>query len=293
MIDPEFLDELARFEAGLDRRVESRIQGQQRSQSVGEGLTFSDHRRYSPGDDTGRVDWRVYARTEELYIKQYESERNLTVHVLIDASASMDYGDRGDPDASEQGTHKFETAAKLGLGFAALFAEEHNDFRVSLLGDTAERIDRGPSTSGEVLRLIDVCNERALSGRTDFQHACEDYAATIDSKSLVLVVSDFLDDPDAIEAGLSAIPRSNLTLARVLSPDERDPPARGETIFEDPEEGTSLRTYFGTNVARKYRDRLDDHLAAVEAIADRQGARHVPVDTGDDFFDSFADVWIE
>jgi uncharacterized protein (DUF58 family) len=293
MIDPGFLDELARFEAGLDRRIDSRIQGQQRSKDVGEGLTFSDHRRYSPGDDTGRVDWRVYARTEELYVKQYESERNLTMHVLVDASASMDYGELGDPETGDQGTHKFETAAKIGLGFASLAADEHNDFRVSLLGETAERIDRDQSTHGEVLRLIDVCNDLELTGATDFQQACEDYAATIDSKSLVLVASDFLDDPDTIEAGLAALPRSELTLARVLTPDERDPPARGETIFEDPETETSLRTYFGTNVAKQYRQRLEDHLTAVEAIADRQGARHVPVDTGDDFFDSFADVWVE
>ncbi|WP_336000127.1 DUF58 domain-containing protein [Halorientalis halophila] len=290
MIEPAFLDELARFDPSVQRRVDAVRQGEQRSTEVGEGLTFSDHRRYTPGDDTRLVDWRVYARTEELYVKQYEAERNLTVHILLDASASMDFGG----DRTERATpHKFEFAAKLGLGFAALAAAEGNDFRVSLLGETFDRLDRGRATQGEVLRLIERCNEIEPSGETDFRTACADYAATIDSKSLVLVASDFLADPAEIEAGLGALQRTDLTLAHVLAPDERDPPARGDTIFRDPERDTRLRTYFGGSVETRYRDRLDDHRDAVEAVADRLGARHVPVDTGADFFDAFGEVWVE
>jgi uncharacterized protein (DUF58 family) len=287
MIDPAFLDELARFDASLQRRVESRLQGQQQSTAVGEGLTFSDHRRYSPGDDTRRIDWRVYARTEELYVKQYEAERNLTVHVLVDASASMDYPDRDDP------AHKFEYAAKLGLGFAVLAAADHNDFRVSLVGDTFERIDRDRSTFGEVRRLLDTFNETTPSGEADLARACEDYASTIDSKSLVFVASDCLDDPGAIEAGIRALSKNDVTLAQVLSPAERDPPVQGDTIFSDPERERERRTYFGNRVRRQYRDRLTGHREAVEAAADRTGTRYVGVDTGTDFFDAFAAAWVE
>ncbi|WP_299264362.1 DUF58 domain-containing protein [Halorientalis sp.] len=290
MIDPTFLDELARFDPSVQRRVDAVQQGEQRSTEVGEGLTFSDHRKYTPGDDTRLVDWRVYARTEELYIKQYEAERNLTVHVLVDASRSMDFG--GDREARAT-PNKFEYAAKLGLGFAALAAAEQNDFRVSLLGETFERIDRGRSTQGEVLRLIEQLNKTEPSGETDFRTACADYAATIDSKSLVLVASDFLDDTAEIEAGLAALQRNDCTLAHVLSPDERDPPAQGDTIFRDPEADRRLRTYFGANVERRYRDRLQEHLDEVEAVGDRVGARHVAVDTGEDFFDTFGEVWVE
>lgn len=287
MIDPAFLDELARFDASLQRRVESRLQGQQQSTAVGEGLTFSDHRRYSPGDDTRRIDWRVYARTEELYVKQYEAERNLTVHVLVDASASMDYPDRDDP------THKFEYAAKLGLGFALLAAADHNDFRVSLVRDTFERIDRDRSTFGEVRRLLDTFNETTPAGNADVARACEDYASTIDSKSLVLVASDCLDDPGGIEAGIGALSKNDVTLTQILSSAERDPPVQGDTIFSDPEREHERRTYFGNRVRRQYRDRLTAHRDAVEAAADRTGTRYVGVDTGADFFDAFAEAWVE
>lgn len=290
MIEPTFLDELARYDASLQRRVEAAQQGHQRSTDVGEGLTFSDHRNYTPGDDTRLIDWRVYARTEELYVKQFEAERNLTVHVLIDGSASMDFGG----DRAESGTpHKFEYGAKLGLGFASLAAAEHNDFRVSLLTETFDRLDRGRSSQGEVLRLVDVFNDTDPDAETYFRRACEDYAATIDSKSLVLVVSDFLEDPEEIEAGLGALQRNDLILAHVIAPDEEDPPARGDTIFRDPERETKLHTYFGANVERTYRERFEEHREEIEAIADRLAARHVTVDTGADFFDSFGEVWVE
>jgi len=125
-IEPAFLDELARLEGSLRRETDARQQGTQRSPNVGEGLTFSDYRRYTPGDDVRLVDWRVYARTDEYFIKQYEAERNLTVHVLLDTSASMDFG--------EGSANKFEFAARFGLAFAYFAATQHDSFRFSALG---------------------------------------------------------------------------------------------------------------------------------------------------------------
>lgn len=307
MIDPGFLDELTRYTTSVQRRVESRVHGQQRSTDVGEGRTFSDHRNYTPGDDTRLLDWRVYARTEELYIKQYEAERNLTVHVLLDASASMDFGTPGpgpvDVDTTDndtdndtdQATHKFEYAAKLGLGFASLAAAEHNDFRFSIFRETFDRLDRRRSTQGEVLELVDRCNEIEPAGTADFRQAFRDYAATIDSKSLVFIASDFLGDPADIEAGIATLQRNDCTLAHVIAPEERAPDTStsGETIFIDPERDNRLRTYFGSRRLQEYRERLHTHMNEIEAVANRVAARHSPVDTGRDFFDSFADTWIE
>lgn len=282
-IEPSFLDELARLEASLRRETGSRRRGEQQSPDVGEGLTFSDYRRYTPGDDVRLVDWRVYARTDEYFIKQYEAERNLTVHVLLDTSASMDFG--------EGAANKFEFGARFGLAFAYFAVSGHDSFRFSALGADTERLDRGRSTRGELLSVLDRVNGLDPDGRTDFADALAAYAKTIRSRSLVVVVSDFIDDPDAIEDGLAALGQSDVLLVHLVAPEERDPDVAGDAIFEDPESGTTQRAYFAGATAASYRERLDAHVDEIEARARRLRADHAVVDTDADFFESFVEIW--
>ncbi|MEF8852481.1 MAG: DUF58 domain-containing protein [Haloarculaceae archaeon] len=285
-IDPTFLDELDRFDAALDRETAALRQGEQQSPRVGEGLTFSDYRRYSPGDDTRLIDWKLYGRTEEFFIKQYEEERNLTVHVLVDASASMDFGD---------GTaHKFEYGAKVGLGFAYLTAEEHNDFQFSTFRERAERLDAGRSNRGEILELIDQVNATDPDGESDIADVLEAYADRIHTRSLAVVVSDCLADPEAVASGVSALARDEVDalVVRPVAPRERDPDVVGDALFVDPETESERRSYFSGSLAEQYRSRLDAHIEAVDDRLTALGADSVVVDTGTDYFDSFASVWL-
>ncbi|WP_248896533.1 DUF58 domain-containing protein [Haloplanus halobius] len=283
-IDPEFLDELDRFEASLEQETTANKQGERESPSVGEGLTFSDYRRYAPGDDTRLIDWRLYARTEEFFIKQFEEERNLTVHVLLDASGSMGFGD---------GETKFEFGAKLGLGYAYLTAEEHDDFRFSVFRDRTDRLDTGKSTRGEVLALVDRLNETVPDGETDFQTALEAYAASIRSRSLVVVITDGIGDLDGLETGLASLSRNEVVLVQVLSPTELDPDVGGDTIFEDAESDLTRRTYFGGRLAEQYRDRVDAFVDDVATRARDLRLTHELVTTDEPFFDAFATIWVD
>jgi uncharacterized protein (DUF58 family) len=285
VIDPDFLDELGRFDARLNRRTAAFYRGEQASRTVGEGRTFSDYRQYVPGDDTRLVDWKLFGRTDELHVKQFEAERNLTMHLLVDASGSMDFG--------EGETNKFDYAAKLALGFAYLAVEENNDFQFALLREEPERLDTDRSTRGEVLALVDRCNEARPGGEGDLASALTQYAASIGTRSLVLVASDFLEDADAVERGIASLARNDVTLAQVLSPTELDPPVYGDTIFEGIERAIRQRTYFGNRLRREYQSRLQAHVGAIATRSHAVGATHVLVDTGEDFFDSFLRVWPE
>ncbi|PSP70947.1 DUF58 domain-containing protein [Halobacteriales archaeon QH_8_67_27] len=285
-IDPDFLDELDRFDAALDRETAAVRQGEQESPRVGEGLTFSDYRRYSPGDDTRLIDWKLFARTEEYYIKQFEEERNLTVHVLLDSSASMDFGG--------EESHKFDYGAKIGLGFCYLTAEEHNDFRFSTVGEQVDRLDTGRSNRGEVLGLIDRINGLEPEGEVDFESVLSAYADRIRSRSLVVLVTDCLAAADDIESGVSALARNDVDVlvVRVVAPDERDPDIVGDALFADPETETTRRSYFSQSLADSYRSRLDAHIDDVKRRVTGVDGEHVLVDTGEEYFDSFASVWL-
>jgi uncharacterized protein (DUF58 family) len=285
-IDPSFLEELDRFDAALDRETASVRAGEQDSPRVGEGLTFADYRRYSPGDDTRLVDWRLFARTEEFYVKQYEEERALTVHLLVDASASMDYG-AGD-------AHKFEYAAKVALGFAYLTAANHDDFVFGTLGERVDRLDAGRSSQGEVLDLIEQVNGIDPDGEAAYDAALSAYAERIRSRSLVVVVGDCLASPDAIETGVAALTRTDadVLVVRTVAPGERDPDLVGDVVVRDTETDEDRRTYFGGSLVETYRSRLDDHVGTVEDRVTSLGTDHVCLDTGTPFFDGFAVVWL-
>jgi len=258
------------------------------SARLGEGLTFSDYRRYSPGDDTRLIDWRLFARTEEYFIKQFEEERNLTVHLLVDASGSMAFGD------ADAGTHKFEYAAKLALGFGYLTAENNEEYRFSTFREGTDRLDAGRSNRGELLEVIDQLNGTTPSGETDFASVLSAYADRIRSRSLVVIFSDCLADPEAIEDGVAALARKDVDvlLVRVVAPTEREPPAVGDTLFDDPESDETRRSYFSGSLAENYRSRLDAHVDAVSERVTALRGDHVLVDTGEDYFDSFASVWL-
>lgn len=285
MIEPSFLDELDRFQTGRKRHVEDRFPGVEESPEVGEGLTFSDYRRYAPGDDTRLIDWKIYARTRELYVKVFEEERNFTVHVLVDASESMAFG-AGNDD-------KFDRAAKLGLGFCYLTADEGNDFRFSTFTDEYRRLDDSSSTAGEVLELVERCNAVEPAGEADFEAVLQSYAQTIHSRALVLVASDFLGDVDAIEAGLAALSRNRLVLGHVIDVDEQELPVRGDTVFDAMEQEFSRRAHVSGRLAEAYRTRLHGHLSEIEARSEALRARHELVRTDEAFFDAFSRVWMD
>lgn len=300
MIDPDFLRELETYEFELKRNVSSIFRGERRTEYTGDGLVFSDHRRYSPGDDTRRVDWNLYARTDELYVKEFEEERNLTVHVLLDASGSMAVGEPS----------KFEVGAKIGLGYSYLSAAENNDFRFSVFTDEVRRLDRKQSNRGEVLRLVDELNDVEPSGRADVGSVMADYASAIDSKALVLVVSDFvpavrsmregsgarasvISERMDVDLGASALSDSYLVMVQPLSPVELQLPATGDTVFAAVESDAEYRTYVSPRRRRLYLERLRGHVDDVVDAAESNRGDHVLVDTSEDFFESFDSVWLD
>src|SRR3989344_3497360 len=126
VIDTSFLGQLDKFSLVVNKRVTSNYIGPRKSMALGRGLIFKEHRIYAPGDDIRSIDWRVYARTDDLYVKTYEEERNLTVHIIVDGSASMGFG---------KPASKFDYASMIGVGFAYLALRDNEKFQFSTFAD--------------------------------------------------------------------------------------------------------------------------------------------------------------
>src|SRR3989344_1574166 len=129
MITTSFLDQLTRFNLVVNKRVTSNLVGSKKSLAGGHGMTFKDYRIYAQGDDIRMIDWKVYARTDNHFIKVKEEEKNLTVHILIDKSASMDFG---------KPVSKFDYASMIGVGFGYLAMRDNEKFQYSTFSDSLE-----------------------------------------------------------------------------------------------------------------------------------------------------------
>ncbi len=280
MIEVDFLRELDRFNLALKKHSIEIQEGQQQSQKTGQGMIFEDHTKYVPGDDIRRVDWKAYARTGELFIKRFEEEKSITVHILVDRSSSMDYGDN----------NKYDYASKLGLAIAYMVANTNDRFRFSVFSETVTDISsarRNPNMGD----MVDTLNALGKTPESRIGRCLTEYASRIQNKSVVVVISDFLTELDEIEAGLKSLQNTDAVLVNVLDSTELEPEMQGDAILKDPESDLQLRTYLSSQTKQKYRERLDEHTAGIEEMANRNGAGYLKLSTGQNFFESFLNVW--
>lgn len=280
MIELDFLDELDRFQLALKKNSTEIRQGEQQSPSTGQGLIFEDHKKYVPGDDIRKIDWNVYGRTEELFIKRFEEERSVTVHILVDRSSSMDYG-RQD---------KYEFASKLGLAVAYMVSSTNDRFRYSVFSETVTDISSG-RRNVNMGELVETLNQLRKTPESRVERCLTEYSSRIQNKSAVIVLSDFLTGIEGIEKGVERLRDTDLVLVNTLDVTELDPDFDGDALLKDPESDSTLRTYLSRKTKNSYKERLQNHISQVEQIADKNNAHFVQLSTGEDVFESFLKVW--
>jgi|SRR5665648_720831 len=277
MIDTDFFSQLDRFSFMVRKRVSNAYTGSRRSIKHGKGIDIIGYREYMPGDDFRTIDWKVYGRTEKLYIRQFEEERSVTTHILLDASKSMDYGDT---------IRKFDYAAMIGAGFAYLVTRDNEKFAISTFAETIE-IAQPKRGRGYLLTTIDKLNLMPLEGKTDFANALEQYAKTIRSRAVVVVISDFLIDLDSIRTGLYRLGTNDLVVIQVLHENEVNMTLDGDTKLHDLETGQIMRTYVSPRFKDEYKQQLDKHINGVREICNELGADFHSFSTDKPIFDAF------
>lgn len=280
MIDTKFLDQLARFNLVIHKRVTSKYIGPRKAMATGRGMVFSDHRIYSPGDDYRAIDWRVFARTDNLYIKNYEEERNLTEHIIVDYSTSMNFGDK---------ITKFDYASMLAVGFAYLALRENEKFMFSTFSDTLEIFQpkRGMS---HLAAMVDHLNSLKIKGSSNLIDSLVHYKKTIGSRALVFLISDFLIDIEQIKEALFQLKGQQVKIIQVLDPLERNLNIQGDFILEDMESRSSLRTFISPRLRNQYQSKLDVHISQIKEYCAKLGFEFFSVTTDTSIFDVFYKV---
>jgi len=226
------------------------------------------------------IDWKIFARTDELHIKQFEEEKCLTVHVILDKSASMSFGKK---------IKKFEYGAMMGLGFAYLAMKDNDKFEFSTFAEDLHtlRPRRGMS---QLASTIDILNQIHVKGESNFIDSMRRYKKVLHGKSMVIVISDFLMDLDEIKEGLMRLGKNELKVIQILDREEIDMKIQGDVNLHDSESNKVLRTYISRRLREKYKHQLDDHTAGIHDLCDNLKADFHQIITDEQIFDSFFKV---
>ncbi len=249
------------------------IKGDRRSTKRGSSQEFADYRDYSRGDDLRRLDWNVYARLERPFIKLFEEEEDLAVHLIVDGSASMRW-----PESDDLEKHAYALRLVAALGTIALSG---GDQLTALLLEAGEDRIWGPFRGGHhALRLFEFLGSARCDGVTDLNGPLSRYASRGRRPGLAVLVSDLLA-PDGYQGGVGTLLNRGFEVALIhlLSPDEIDPPLAGDVRLVDVETGAEEELTLDAGTAGHYRRRLADWQGEIATYCRAREVHYVPVVT--------------
>lgn len=277
MIDLDFLKQLNRFEIVTKKKILTKHFGKKSSKYIGSGLIFQDYKQYVNGDDFRTIDWKVYARTEELFVRRFEEERNLEVHIILDASGSMDFGSK---------IKKYEYGAMIGLGFAYMALRQNERFEFSTFSDTLKTI-KAKKGKNQLISILEILQQTKPEGFSKLSDSLLSYKKSITSKSLVVIISDFLYDIEELKNVLDLFKKTELIAIQVLDPEELNISLEGDIILEDSETKNQLRTYISQRQVQLLKNKLEEHILKINEVTQRINAKFFSVTTDIPIFDVF------
>src|SRR4051812_24359079 len=229
-LDPAVLSRLGTMELKARTVVEGFLSGLHRSPYKGFSVEFAEYRQYLPGDDLSTLDWKVYARTDRHYVKKFEEETNLECHLLLDVSASMGY--RGGAPMS-----KVEYGGVLAASLAYLMSRQRD--ATGLIQFDEKITARLPASArpGHLHSILLALDRIAPGARSNVARPLHQLAEALSKRSLAVLISDLLDDPDDVVKGLKHLRfrGTDVIVFQVLDPHEIYFPFKGASRFTDVE----------------------------------------------------------
>jgi uncharacterized protein (DUF58 family) len=237
-LDPLLVSKLQRLDLVARLVVEGFLTGLHRSPYHGFSVEFAEHRPYMPGDPLRYVDWKVYAKRDRYYLKKYEEETNLRCHILLDASASMSYRSEG------AAMSKFDYGVRLAAAVSYLMLHQQDSVGLLLFADRILDLVPPRSVPSQLRVLLKRLSAARVAGTTRIGPALHQLAERVKRRGLVLLISDLMDDPNAVLAGLKHFRhrKHEVVVFHLLDPAEEDFPFREEAVFVDLETQERLTT---------------------------------------------------
>ena len=257
--------------------MEGFLIGQHKSPYHGSAIEFATHREYSPGDDIKHIDWKVWSKTDRLYIKEYEEETNVKCTILLDCSKSMRYGEHTDNAWS-----KFDYAATAAASLAYLLQQQQDAVGLATFSTQVEQNLPPSSHPSHLKLLLHELQKTSPDNQTDVSEVFPTLARQVRRRGIVVLISDLLADLDALNEALQQFRLRNheVIVWHVMHDDELTFPFRDNTLFRGLEVDRELHAE-PRALRRSYLEVLDQFLGRIRKLCAGSGIDYVLMNTKD------------
>ena len=265
--------------------VEGFCTGLHRSPHKGFSVEFKEHRSYVPGDEIRRIDWKLYGKTDRLFIREYEEETNLRCTILLDSSGSMAY-----KGSKSGGQSKHDYAVRVAASLAYLLLQQQDSVGLVTF-DTSIRNYIPPRARPKHLSaIIAELQDQQPGEETALSEVFHKVAAKISRRGLIVVLSDLFDDVELLMKSLAHFRHAHheIVVLQIWDPDELEFPFRQWTQFQSLEQAGNRHLVDPAQIRRAYLSKLEEYRAQLSKGCHRQRISLVPLTTDQPYADALA-----
>ena len=265
-LDPRTLAKIGSIDLRARLVVEGLMTGMHRSPYQGISVEFAQHRPYAAGDDTRHVDWKVFGKTDKIYLKQYLQETNLHLICIVDASESMGYGTvRGTPEGAGDGVAaqvgrmignvtgsgdggplwtKYDHATAIAASLSYMAIQQQDSVGLAIFDQALSRYFKPSNSPGQWKIVVQELQQVPRWNKTNTGKILDQIAEKLNHRSLIVILSDFFDDLDSIKSGMRHLryKKHEVMAFQILDPAEVEFPFEDTTLFKGLEEAGELLT---------------------------------------------------
>jgi uncharacterized protein (DUF58 family) len=283
LVSPKDLSRVARLQMLARQVVEGFCSGRHRSPHKGFSVEFKEHRPYVRGDELRSIDWKVFGKSDRLYIREFEEETNLRCTLLVDRSGSMAYGGQ-----RSEGRTKYEYSQQLAACMAYLMLGQQDAVGLVTFDDEPREQLPARSRPSHLRALLKALASDGSRRETDLGGVFQKVAAKLGRRGLVIIISDAMGDVASIARALAQFrsSRHEVLFFQILDPDEMDFPFSGRIQFRDLENSGNEHTVDAKALREAYLQRLHEHQSLLRGACLKHRVDLVPITTDRPFADA-------
>jgi len=285
LVQPKDLARVASLKIFAREIVEGFQSGRHRSPHKGFSVDFKEHRPYVRGDELRNIDWKVFGKSDKLFIRQFEEETNLRCHLMVDISGSMAYaGERAD------GITKGEYATRLAACLAYLMLSQQDAVGLVTFDNQPRKHVPTLSRPSHLQAILEALSVPSRNLETDLGETFRRSARKIRQRSLVILLSDAMGEVDSLNRAFAQLraAKNDVIFFHVLDPDELDFPFTGRVLFRSLERESDQRLVESSSIRNRYLDRLASHRQSLKEICRRHRVDLVTLQTDQPYADALA-----